>query len=112
LGLVSSAGVAAATTWARISSAGLAAGALGTAAGDRRLGVMSLLMVYSFYPGTPADRTGDWRSKLADQCGGIVVMIRQGGAQLEGFCQKSGNFLPICVLQGFWAYQNTNFIEF
>jgi hypothetical protein len=55
-------------------------------------------MVYSFNPGTPADRTGDWRSKLAGQNGGIVIMIRQGGAQLEGFCQKSGNFLPLLGL--------------
>jgi hypothetical protein len=39
-------------------------------------------------------------------------MIRQGGAQLEGFCQKSGNFLPLWVWQAFWAYQNTNFVEF
>jgi hypothetical protein len=69
-------------------------------------------MVYSFNPGTPSDRTGDWNSKLADQCGGIVIMIRQGGAQLEGFCQKSGNFLPLLGWSVFWVYQNINFVEF
>jgi hypothetical protein len=37
-------------------------------------------------------------------------MIRQGGAQLEGFCQKSGNFLPLLGLLIFWVYQNTNFV--
>jgi hypothetical protein len=33
----------------------------------------------------------------AGQYGGIVIMIRQGQAQLEQFYQKSGNFLPLLV---------------
>jgi hypothetical protein len=69
-------------------------------------------MVYSFNPGTPADRTYFWYSGNADQDGGIVNMIRQGGPQLEGFCQKSGNFLPLWRWQVFRAYLNTRFIEF
>jgi hypothetical protein len=56
-------------------------------------------MVYSFNPGTPADRTEFGAAVVADQYGGIVIMIRQSGAQLERFCQKSGNFLPL------WSWQ-------
>jgi hypothetical protein len=38
-------------------------------------------------------------------------MIRQGGAQLERFCQKSGNFLPLWGWPVFWAYLHTHLIE-
>jgi hypothetical protein len=52
-------------------------------------------MVYSFNPGTLADRTDDWRSTRADQKEGIVKVIRQGESQLERVCKKSGIFFAL-----------------
>jgi hypothetical protein len=66
-------------------------------------------MVYSFNPGTPADRTDDLPSIYAGQYGGIVYVIRQGAAQLEAFCRQSGNFLPVCELEFLFEFKNTNF---
>jgi hypothetical protein len=63
-------------------------------------------MVYSFNPGTPADRTDDWASIHACQSGGIVLMIRQRAAQLEAFCRQSGNFLPVCDSEFLFEIKN------
>jgi hypothetical protein len=41
-----------------------------------------------------------------------VILIRQVGAQLERFCKKSGNFLPLLGWQAFWACLNSNVVEF
>jgi len=52
-------------------------------------------MVDSFDTGTLADSTCYWYSRYADQFEGFVIMIRPLRLELEGFLEKSGNFLPV-----------------
>jgi len=59
-------------------------------------------MVYSFYPGTLADRTDVWRSRYAYQFEGFVIMIRPVALELEDFLKKTATICRWAGVFGFY----------